>query len=59
MLIMPMLSGMDENGAITERPGKGIKHISGKQILDNHSVNLFASIGTALILPRIANIFWP
>lgn len=52
-------SGVDENGVIVERPGKGIKHICGKQILDNHSVNLLSSIGIALILPRIANIFWP
>jgi hypothetical protein len=53
-----MLSGMDENGAIVERPGKGIKHICGKHILDNHSVNLLSSIGTAVILPKIASIFW-
>jgi len=54
-----MLTGMDENGAVVERPGKGTKHISGKQILDNHSINLLSSISVALILPRIANIFWP
>ncbi|XP_011875396.1 PREDICTED: transmembrane protein 19 isoform X2 [Vollenhovia emeryi] len=52
-------SGVDEKGIIVERPGKGIKYICGKQILDNHSVNLLSTIGVALILPRIANIFWP
>lgn len=52
-------SGVDEKGIIVERPGKGVRHICGKQILDNHSVNLLSSIGIALILPRIANIFWP
>ncbi|XP_028044771.1 transmembrane protein 19 isoform X2 [Monomorium pharaonis] len=52
-------SGVDEKGIVVERPGKGVKHICGKQVLDNHSVNLLSSIGTALILPRIANIFWP
>ncbi|KYN35320.1 Transmembrane protein 19 [Trachymyrmex septentrionalis] len=52
-------SGVDEKGIIVERPGKGVKHICGKQILDNHSVNLLSTIGIALILPRIANIFWP
>ncbi|XP_018367319.1 PREDICTED: transmembrane protein 19 [Trachymyrmex cornetzi] len=52
-------SGVDEKGIIVERPGKGVKHICGKQILDNHSVNLLSTIGITLILPRIANIFWP
>ncbi|XP_029160150.1 transmembrane protein 19 [Nylanderia fulva] len=52
-------SGIDEKGFIMERPGKGVKHICGKQILDNHSVNLLSSIGVALFLPRFANLFWP
>ncbi|KAL6266245.1 hypothetical protein P5V15_003104 [Pogonomyrmex californicus] len=52
-------SGIDEKGIIVERPGKGVKHICGRQILDNHSVNLLSTVGIALILPRIANIFWP
>lgn len=42
-----------------EHPGKGIKHISGRQILDNHSVNLLSGIFMALSLPRIANLCWP
>ncbi|XP_011697403.1 PREDICTED: transmembrane protein 19 [Wasmannia auropunctata] len=52
-------SGVDEKGIIVERPGKGVRHICGKQILDNHSVNLLSTIGIALILPRLANMFWP
>lgn len=52
-------SGIDENGKVVERPGKGVKHISGRQIFDNHSVNLLSSIVIALTLPRLANIFWP
>ncbi|XP_020279442.1 transmembrane protein 19-like [Pseudomyrmex gracilis] len=52
-------SGINEKGLIVERPGEGVKHISGKQVLDNHSVNLLASIGIVLILPRIADVFWP
>ncbi|XP_014213998.1 transmembrane protein 19 [Copidosoma floridanum] len=52
-------SGINEKGKIVERPGKGVKHISGRQILDNHSVNLLSSIIIALILPRIANCIWP
>ncbi|CAL1688070.1 unnamed protein product [Lasius platythorax] len=52
-------SGIDEKGVVVERPGKGVRHICGKQLLDNHSVNLLSSIGIALVLPRMANIFWP
>ncbi|XP_012282478.1 transmembrane protein 19 isoform X1 [Orussus abietinus] len=52
-------SGVDEQGMVVERPGKGVRHISGRQILDNHSVNLLSSIFTSLTLPRLANIFWP
>lgn len=52
-------SGLDEKGAVVERPGRGVKHICGKQILDNHSVNLLSSITIALTLPRLANIIWP
>ncbi|KAH0552667.1 transmembrane protein 19 [Cotesia glomerata] len=52
-------SGINEEGKIVERPGKGVKHICGRQILDNHSVNLLSSIAIALTLPRIANFIWP
>ncbi|KAI4472776.1 hypothetical protein M0802_016510 [Mischocyttarus mexicanus] len=52
-------TGMDEEGFIVQKPGKGIKHISGKQILDNHSVNLVSTIIIALTLPKIANLIWP
>lgn len=52
-------SGVNEEGVIVERPGKGVKHICGRQILDNHSVNLLSSIVIALTLPKIANSIWP
>ncbi|XP_063239496.1 transmembrane protein 19 isoform X1 [Bacillus rossius redtenbacheri] len=53
-------SGLDERtGCIVEFPGKGVRHISGMTVLDNHSVNLLSSIATALLLPRVANAFWP
>ena len=51
--------GINEKGIIVERPGKGVKHICGRQILDNHSVNLLTTIIIALTLPRIANLVWP
>lgn len=52
-------SGVDENGVIAEHPGKGIKHICGRQVLDNHSVNLLSTVIVALTLPSVANIIWP
>jgi hypothetical protein len=54
-----IFAGINEKGLIVERPGKGVKHISGRQIFDNHSVNLLSSIIIALTLPRIANLVWP
>jgi len=41
-------------GKITEVAGEDVVPISGKQVLDNHSVNLISSILTALFLPKIA-----
>ncbi|XP_014467810.1 PREDICTED: transmembrane protein 19 [Dinoponera quadriceps] len=52
-------SGVNEDGLIVGRPAKGVKHICGKQILDNHCVNLLSSIVIALTFPKLANIFWP
>lgn len=52
-------SGLNEDGLVVERPGVGVKHISGYRILDNHSVNLISSILTALIMPFIAYRCWP
>jgi len=52
-------SGLNESRKVVEHPGKGVRHICGKQILDNHSVNLLSSIIMALTLPRIANFIWP
>ncbi|XP_068966750.1 transmembrane protein 19 [Bombus flavifrons] len=53
---MLQYSGINEKGKIVERPGKHVKHICGRQILDNHSVNLLSSVITALILPEIAKL---
>ncbi|XP_065339888.1 transmembrane protein 19 [Cloeon dipterum] len=52
-------SGVEEKtGCIVERPGRGVKHISGVPILDNHSVNLISSIIMGLLTPWLANILW-
>nr|CAD7202568.1 unnamed protein product [Timema douglasi] len=53
-------SGVNEKtGCIVGCPGRGVRHISGAPVLDNHSVNLISSIATGLLLPRLANTFWP
>ncbi|XP_071872832.1 transmembrane protein 19 [Bombus fervidus] len=53
---MLQYSGINDKGKIVERPGKRVKHICGRQILDNHSVNLLSSVITALTLPEIAKL---
>ncbi|XP_076647615.1 transmembrane protein 19 [Halictus rubicundus] len=52
-------SGINENGLVVERPGKRVRYICGRQILDNHSVNLLSSVIVAFTLPKIANLIWP
>ncbi|XP_066997968.2 transmembrane protein 19 isoform X2 [Anabrus simplex] len=52
-------SGVDERtGCIVEHAGRGIKHISGIQLLDNHSVNLISSVVMGLLTPRLAAAIW-
>lgn len=48
-------SGRDgKTGRIVEVAREGVVPISGKMVLDNHSVNLVSSILTALLLPKVA-----
>ena len=48
-------SGKDaKTGKIVEVAREGVIPISGKMVLDNHSVNLVSSILTALLLPKVA-----
>lgn len=54
------VSGLDERtDCVVEHAGKGIRYISGVQILDNNSVNLITTIVMGLLMPRIANMLWP
>ncbi|XP_017080071.1 transmembrane protein 19 isoform X1 [Drosophila eugracilis] len=52
-------SGINAEGKIVEAPGKGVRHVSGLRILDNHSVNLISSIITGVTIPVLAQRFWP
>lgn len=52
-------SGINAQGKIVDAPGKGIRHVSGLRILDNHSVNLISSIVTGVTMPLLALKFWP
>jgi len=49
-------SGQTASGAIVETTSssKNVKHISGFELLDNHSVNLLSCLLTATIAPQIA-----
>ncbi|KAH8301248.1 hypothetical protein KR018_009244 [Drosophila ironensis] len=52
-------SGVDKEGKIVEAPGKGVRHVSGLRILDNHSVNLISSIVIGVTIPVLAQKYWP
>ncbi|XP_002406957.2 transmembrane protein 19 [Ixodes scapularis] len=48
-------SGLDaSSGRIVEEPGPGVKHVSGINLLDNHSVNLISNLVTAMLVPWIS-----
>lgn len=42
-----------------ENPGTFVEHISGRPVLDNHSVNLLSIALMALATPLLASHFWP
>lgn len=45
-------------GKIVSKSGTGVVHISGSEILDNHSVNLMSTLVTALMTPYFGKIIW-
>lgn len=57
--LLTFFVGIDKKtGVVVERPGPGIRRISGHPILDNHCVNLLSSIIIALVTPKLANLVW-
>ncbi|XP_037069414.1 transmembrane protein 19-like [Pollicipes pollicipes] len=52
-------SGVTEEGVVVERPGPGVRHICGRPVIDNHSVNLLMTIATGCVAPVIGYWIWP
>ncbi|XP_050666183.1 transmembrane protein 19 [Leptidea sinapis] len=52
-------SGIDNEGKIVSHSSLAVKHISGRNILDNNSVNLMSTVLMGLLLPTISKYFWP
>lgn len=52
-------SGETPDGKIVEMPGERVAYISGSRFLNNHSVNMFAGIVTAMVMPMVAAAVWP
>ncbi|XP_023934796.1 transmembrane protein 19 [Bicyclus anynana] len=46
-------SGVDKDGKIVSHSSLSVKHISGRNILDNHSVNLLTTIIMGVLMPTI------
>lgn len=40
-------------GRVVNSPGPGVRHVAGRDILDNHTVNLLSSLITAFITPLL------
>ncbi|XP_045167701.1 transmembrane protein 19-like [Mercenaria mercenaria] len=52
-------SGYDrKKQCVVHHPGSGVDDISGTDFLDNHSVNLLASLLTSITAPKIAFSLW-
>ncbi|CAK1556384.1 unnamed protein product [Leptosia nina] len=52
-------SGIDKDGKIVSHSSVSVKHISGKNILDNNSVNLISTVVMGLLIPTLSKNFWP
>ncbi|KAL4707775.1 hypothetical protein ACJJTC_001721 [Scirpophaga incertulas] len=52
-------SGLDKYGRIVSHSSLTVTHISGRNILDNHSVNLITTVIMGLLLPSLCKHSWP
>ncbi|KAI5644246.1 integral membrane protein DUF92 domain-containing protein [Phthorimaea operculella] len=52
-------SGLDKDGKIVSHSSQTVKHISGRSILDNHSVNLISTVIMGMLMPTISKNLWP
>lgn len=48
-----LIPGLDKDGKIVSYSSLAVKHISGTNIMDNHSVNLLSTIIIGLLMPTI------
>ncbi|KAG6440686.1 hypothetical protein O3G_MSEX001403 [Manduca sexta] len=51
-------SGLNREGKIVNHPSQSVKHISGRNILDNHSVNLISTVIMGLMMPTLSKTIW-
>lgn len=47
-----------KTGKVVEEPGADVEHISGLNLLDNHSVNLVSNLITALLVPQMVILLY-
>ncbi|XP_045498001.1 transmembrane protein 19 [Colias croceus] len=52
-------SGVDKDGKIVSHSRLSVKHISGRNILDNNSVNLMSTVIMGLLIPTLCKNVWP
>ncbi|XP_075978155.1 transmembrane protein 19 [Anticarsia gemmatalis] len=52
-------SGVSKEGQIVTHSSLSVKHISGRNILDNNSVNLITTVIMGLLIPTLCNNVWP
>lgn len=54
-----IVAGVDAEGKIVCHSNQVIVHVSGRSILDNHSVNLISTVIMGLLMPTISKSLWP
>ncbi|CAB3261323.1 unnamed protein product [Arctia plantaginis] len=52
-------SGLNKEGQIVTHSSLAVKHISGRNILDNNSVNLISTVIMGLLIPTLCKNIWP
>lgn len=53
------VTGLGKDGKIVNHSNLSVKHISGRNILDNNSVNLITTVIMGILLPTMSKTLWP